>query len=139
MSTEHLPLDAIVEWTRGTATCVPSEHNRSALAVNYERIQSSERMANGTLRQYYVADKRSWSLSWDMLPAPSEETVDGKAGGRDIERFYLATPGVFTMKIKHADSNLDETVTVVFSSFDKTHVRRGKYDFWDISVGLDQV
>lgn len=96
-------------------------------------------MANGTLRQYYVSDKRTWSLSWDMLPAPSEETVDGKAGGSDIENFYLGTPGEFTLRVTHADSDLDEEVQVVFSSFDKTHVRRGSYDFWDVSVSMEQV
>lgn len=139
MSTEYLALDSIVTWTRGAVECRPTEHNRSALAVSYERIKSSDRMANGTLRQYYVTDKRTWSLSWDMLPAPSSETVDGAAGGIEIEKFYLQTPGEFTLKIVHADSDLDEEVQVVFSSFDKTHVRRGKYDLWDLSVAMEQV
>lgn len=136
---KHLNLKSIVVWTRNGATIQPTEHNRSELSVSDERIKSSDRMNNGRLRQYYVADKRTWSLSWSMIPAPSEETVDGKAGGSAIENFYRSTPGEFTMRIQHADTDLDETVTVVFSNFSKVHARRGAFDFWDVSVSLEEV
>lgn len=136
---EYLPLKSIITWDRNGTTCIPTEHNRSELSVDIDRIKESDRMANATLREYYVADKRSWSVSWDMLPAPSSETVDGNAGGVEIESFYYSTPGEFDMRIQHADSDLDSTVRVVFDSFDKTHVRRGKVDFWDVSVGLTEV
>lgn len=136
---EPLPLTSIIRWNRDGTVCEPTEHSRSELSVDFERTNSSDRMADATLRQYYVADKRSWSVSWDMVPAPTSETVDGKAGGAEMQEFYYNTPVEFDMTIQHADSNLDETVKVVFSSFSKTHVRRGLYDFWDVSVGLDEV
>lgn len=136
---EYLDLKAIVTWNRNGVVCIPSEHNRTAMGAGNERIKHSNRMKNGRLRQYYVADKRTWTISWDMLPAPDSETVDGKAGAASIEKFHNETAGEFTMTIQHADSSLDETVLVVFSDFDKTHVRRGKYDFWDISVGIEEV
>lgn len=136
---EPLPLTSIIKWDRGGVICEPTEHSRTELNVDFERTASSSRMADATLRQYYVADKRSWSVSWNMVPAPTSETVDGKAGGAEMQNFYYSTPVEFLMTIQHADSGLDETVLVVFSSFGKTHVRRGLYDFWDISVGLDEV
>lgn len=134
-----LPITSIIEWQRGTTTVVPTEHNRDAVGVSYDRIEYSDRMNNGRLRKYYVNDKRTWSVAWTMLPAPSEETVDQKAGGHEMEQFYLNTPGEFLLTIKHADGTLDEEpIKVVFSSFSKTHVRRGAYDFWDLNLSMEE-
>lgn len=135
----NLPLTSIIEWIKPGSTIRPTEGNRSELSVDFERIEDRERMANARLRSYFVADKRSWSVSWDMIPAPSEETVDEAAGGEEIENFYRTTPGSFTMTIQHKDSNLDETVEVMFASYDKTHVARGAHDIWNISVSLEEV
>ena len=134
-----LPLTSIIEWERDGVVCIPTEHSRSELNVDYERIGSSDRMANGRMRTYHVADKRTWSVSWNMVPAPSSETVDEKAGGAEMEEFYLNTKGEFLLRIKHADSGLDIEVPVVFTSFDKTHVRRGIVDFWDVSASIGEV
>lgn len=133
-----LPITSIMEWRRGDAVCKPTEGNRSQLDVDYEDIQSSDRMANGRLRKYHTARKRSWSVSWTMLPAPTSETVDGNAGGAEMEKFYNETPIEFLMSIKHKDTGLDETVTVVFTSFSKTHVARGAFDMWDLSVSMEE-
>lgn len=127
-----------MEWTRGTTVCKPSDHSRSALSVSTERIGESDRMANGRLRKYHVADKRQWSTSWSLLPAPSELTVDEKAGAAEMEQFYKDTKGEFQMKITNKDSNLDETVTVVFTEFDKDIAKRGAYDMWNISVTVEE-
>lgn len=135
----NLPITSIIEWSDGTTVCRPTEGNRSELSVDFERIKESERMANGRLREYYVADKRTWSVSWDMLPAPTSETVDGNAGGAEMEAFYKSHPGEILLTIKHKDSSLDETVPVVLSSFDKTHVARGAFDMWDLSVSMEEV
>ena len=48
-----------------------SDHNRGELGINFERIEQKRRMVNGTMRSYHVADKRSISISWDMLPSRS--------------------------------------------------------------------
>jgi hypothetical protein len=48
-----------------------SDHNRGELGINIERIEQKRRMVNGTMRSYHVADKRSVSISWDMLPSRS--------------------------------------------------------------------
>ena len=134
-----LPLGTIMEWQRGAVICKPSDHSRSELDVSTERIGSSERMANARLRKFHIADKRTWSASWTLLPAPSEMTADEKAGGKEIEAFFKDTKGEFTMKITNVDASMDETVTVVFTDFNKSVAKRGAYDLWNVSVSIEEV
>lgn len=46
-----------------------SDDNRGALDFGIERIETRERMINGRMRSYHVADKINLSVSWDMLPS----------------------------------------------------------------------
>lgn len=46
-----------------------SDHNRSTIDLANERIEQRQRMANGTMRSYFIADKLTISLSWDMIPS----------------------------------------------------------------------
>jgi hypothetical protein len=46
-----------------------SDHNRSELSLSYERIETRQRMINGTMRSYHVADKVSVNTSWSRLPS----------------------------------------------------------------------
>jgi hypothetical protein len=48
-----------------------SDHNRESLSVSTERIEQRQRMANGTMRSYHIADKLNISISWSMLPSRS--------------------------------------------------------------------
>lgn len=50
---------------------VLSDHNRSPLDFSIERIEQRERMINGRMRSYHVADKISISTSWDLIPSRS--------------------------------------------------------------------
>lgn len=115
-----------------------SDHNRGELTVNNERIETSKRMANGKLRKYVVADKRKFSVSWTDLPSTVTNTVDGFWGGREIINFCRAQAGAVTLKLTHGDS-ASETFTVVISSFNHDIKKRGAYDFWDISIELEEV
>ena len=91
-----------------------SDHNRSALDFNVQRIENRQRMVNGRMRSYWVADKRQLSVSWEMLPsrayssdpnfnpttgAPTstvdEYTVDGGAGGVELLDWYENHSGTF--------------------------------------------
>ena len=93
-----------------------SDHNRSPISVGNERIEKRERMINGRMRSYHVADKFRFDFSWDMLPSrsyssvpefnkdtgkssmfgafglstgqDSEYTVDGGAGGAELLDWY---------------------------------------------------
>lgn len=115
-----------------------TDHNRSAVSIDVERIETAKRMANGTMRKYHVADKRTWSCSWEMLPNTNAFTVDKHGGADDLENFYDTTRGAFTLKLTLGNGP-EETYTVMFKEFSKTLNKRGKFDFYDVSVTLEEV
>lgn len=115
-----------------------SEHNRAELSVDVERIETTTRTVNGSLRKWFVADKRTWSTSWDMLPHSATFTVDNKWGGSEIENFYNTVPGDFYISIRQPDGS-GGIYHVVFKSFSKTVQKRGRYEFWNIDVSLEEV
>lgn len=48
-----------------------SDHNRSSLDFGIQRIENRQRMVNGRMRSYWIADKRTLSVSWEMIPSRS--------------------------------------------------------------------
>jgi len=88
-----------------------SDHNRSPIDFAPERIEKRERMINGRMRSYHIADKKGLSLSWDMLPSRAyagpplhdnsgntsvySNTADGGAGGNELLQWYKDHKGPF--------------------------------------------
>ena len=92
-----------------------SDHNRGPIDASYKRIETRQRMVNGRMRSYHIADKKTLRVSWDNLPSRSyssspefvtttglptvgsrtEYTADGGAGGADIKRWYDEHVGSF--------------------------------------------
>lgn len=130
-----------------------TEHNRQPLSINVNRIEQSSRMANGTTRKYFIADKLSISASWEMVPSFRNETVDGAWGAEDLKNFYesAAGRGAFRIKlnptvfstdlVEQSDGALadDYTYTVMFTSCDFTVMKRGLQPFWSVNISLEQV
>ena len=48
---------------------VLSDDNRQPIDFTINRIEKRERMINGRMRSYHIADKRSITVSWNMLPS----------------------------------------------------------------------
>lgn len=48
-----------------------SDHNRSPIDFSTIRIEDRKRMITGRMRSYHVADKKTISCSWDLLPSRS--------------------------------------------------------------------
>lgn len=115
-----------------------TEENRSEVTVDIERIEDGDRMANGRMRKWFVADKHTWSVSWDMTAHSSVHTVDGKWGGSDMENFYLNNPGEFYLYVRKPDGT-DEQFLVTFEDFSRRIQKRGVYEFWSISMTLEEV
>jgi hypothetical protein len=46
-----------------------SDHNRAPIDFKTTRIEKRERMINGRMRSYHIADKLTISTSWSMLPS----------------------------------------------------------------------
>jgi hypothetical protein len=130
-----------------------TEHNRSEFSVTPIRIERQERMANGSLRKYVIADKKSFSLSWTMLPSFRNETVDGAWGAEDLKAFYESTLGQGTFDIMINPTSFDPAVnlentgvladdytyTVTFTSCDFVVVKRGIQAYWNVNMSMEQV
>lgn len=137
LSVAHATSGSIVFRT-GSVSLVPtgteynnfiilSDHNRSEIDFTPERIEKRERMVNGRMRSYHVADKLKLSTSWDNLPSrafalqPTFDsngissvepiTVDGGAAGNDLLKWYEDHVGSFWVYIaydKHSAFGTDD-------------------------------
>lgn len=153
-----------------------TDDNRQELKFTPTRIENKERMINGRMRSYYIADKLSLSTSWSNIPSRShasdpnfslttgksstsgnslyEYTTDGGAGGAEILDWYDAHKGSFWVYLSYdkysnfgsgaeAKTHLaqyGQVIEMFISSFDYSVTKRGGiYDFWDVSVTLEEV
>lgn len=108
--------DSITDITLLNQFLVLSDHNRSSMNFGTQRIEQRQRMVNGRMRSFYVADKLTINLSWSMLPSrgfaykakfnelgnatsPADiqdrYTADGGAGGVEMLQWYETHPGPF--------------------------------------------
>jgi hypothetical protein len=67
-----------------------TDHNRDAISISQELIETQERMANGTMRKYVISQKDTISVSWSYVPSRTSETADLNNGAAWIESFYRA-------------------------------------------------
>ena len=89
-----------------------TDDNRQTLQFKNERIEKRERMINGRMRSYHIADKLTLSTSWTQIPSRSHDdipnfdpvtglsskksyTTDGGAGGADLLEWYDEHKGSF--------------------------------------------
>ena len=145
-----------VTGTTSTAslTYYLSDHNRSPVQQSYEIIQNSKRMANGTMRKYVVASKKSWSVSWDMFPGVSSKTVDGYLGAMSLQALYDNHYDIPITLNMYAGSTTGPTgakqtlpaptagtpTKVFISSFSCTINKRfGDIDYWSVSMEFVEV
>jgi hypothetical protein len=102
-----------------------SDHNRSEMQFNPQRIEQRQRTINGRMRSYHIADKLSMSVSWTMLPSRAyytvsdfnevgaspnknqtgEFTTDGGAGGVQLLDWYENHQGPFWMFLSYDKYN----------------------------------
>lgn len=150
--TMYLPVGSIITLNSNIKL---SEHNRQPVSISHNRIERQQRMSNGTLRKFFVADKQSISVSWNMLPSIASMTVDGGLGAVDIKGFYEGTAAkaagaysgrsVFDVTIKYG--NTTKTMEMVFSSCSFEIVKRNvkektgdnPQEFWNVSITMEEV
>jgi len=132
-----------------------SDHNRSDISFNTNRLENRKRMVNGHMRSYHIADKMNVSFSYNLLPSRSfsgnqsftasgqyvsdlvEYTADGGAGGAELLDWYSSNPGSFYMFLSYDKpqnftvgvyENLDkysDVMEVFVSDFSYNVVKRG--------------
>lgn len=152
MSTVYLPVgSALFVDTSTNDTPVwqkLTEHNRSQITLDNNRIEKTQRMSNGTLRKLFVADKKTFSTSWTMLPSYSTMTVDGGWGAEDLRSFYYGAKGQQTFKLRISyNGTRTEDFIVSFQTCNFTVVKRNvkakssdtPQEFWDVSLAMEQV
>jgi len=142
------------KWDLGPNYLYISDNNRSELAVSFERIEYKQRMINGTMRSYHVADKKNFSTSWDRLPSRKTQVTEYSAssdfaGGQEMLKWYEDHTGDFWMLLVYdVDSTVStanikknvEKVNVFFESFSYNVVERGSnLDLWNIDLSLVEV
>jgi hypothetical protein len=147
------------KWDLGSEYLYLSDNNRSELSVSFERIEYKQRMINGTMRSYHVADKKNFSTSWENLPSrktqvteysDKEEDKRNKfAGGQEMLKWYEEHTGDFWMLLVYdidpevSTSNIRqnvEKVNVFFESFSYNIVKRGlDLDLWNIDLSMVEV
>jgi len=117
-----------------------TDDNRQPLQFKNERIEKRERMINGRMRSYHIADKLTLSTSWSLIPSRSHDdvptfntvsglspnkayTTDGGAGGADMLEWYESHKGSFW----------------VFLAYDKKGIFKGTTDQYDQLQQYNQV
>jgi hypothetical protein len=121
-----------------------SDDNRSPLDFKPNRIEQRERMINGRMRSYHVADKFTLSTSWEMLPSRSyftvpefnpttgkspyagvnsqEHTTDGGAGGVELLDWYENHKGSFWVYLaydKYSNFGKDQNAYAHLSQYNQ--------------------
>lgn len=142
----------VPEGREGEDFIILSDHGRTELAFNKERIENRRRLINGGMRSYHIADKITMSWSWDMLPSRSfsndplfsnitgkqtstsvEYTADGGAGGVDLIKWYEENPGSFYMFLAY--DRFDKFDNLAYANMDKySEVLEVYFSSFDYSV-----
>lgn len=114
-----------------------TDHNRQPTTMTVDQIENPQRMANGSMRKYFVASKRNYTFTWNNVPGSSNNTVDGFWGARDIEQFYFSNPQSFSLVLHYVSG--DQTIQVFFSSFENDPQFRYGDDYYNLTIGLEEV
>lgn len=118
----------VPQGDEGTDFIIVSDHNRSEISFTQERIETRQRMINGGMRSYWIADKLTISSSWERLPSRPFDgnvifdnngnivttnyisyTVDGAAGGVDMLNWYENHPGSFYLFLSYDKYRINGT------------------------------
>lgn len=130
-----------------------TDHNRQPINIGVTRIGTDNRMVNGRLRRYAVAKKRTFSVTWENIPAVAIPgnggmgTVDSGYGGQDLLDWHDAHDGAFSVKFrkgtdsaKTAGDGTIETVSVMITDFSHDVNKRGPHqDLWTVSLTFEEV
>lgn len=127
MTAIYLPVGSLIKFN----SVALSEHNRNPMSLGYNRIEKTQRMANGSLRKYFIKDKKTLNVSWEQLPSYSNYTVDGGYGALDIKTFYEGSLGKssFPVTISYStqSGSTTETLNMFFTNFSCEVTKRNVY------------
>lgn len=140
----------------GNEFMILSDDNRQPIDISSQRIERRERMVNGRMRSYHIADKIALSTSWENLPSrafsespefgqdgkptslpQNSYTTDGGAGAADIVDWYERYTGSFWVFLAYDKlppsgeyggmAKYSQIIEVMFSDFSHSISKRGTY------------
>jgi hypothetical protein len=151
MATLTLPVGSLLKFN----SLALSEHNRNPMSMSSIRIEKTQRMSNGSMRKFHIADKKRINVSWTSLPSYSTFTVDGGMGAIDLQNFYNgsaakaanALSGRNTFEVTLKTGTDTQTFEMIFSSFSCDIIKRNIHnvagdtpqEFWSVSLSLEEV
>ena len=102
----HVPdgheVNAVPDPIENSRFIILSDHNRGPIDIKNNRIEQKERTINGKMRSFYIADKSTFSVSWQNLPSRSFSSIANfdKETGKLLWEAQLpaaghATPAVY--------------------------------------------
>ena len=152
MATIYLPVGSLIYLNSSLKL---SEHNRQPVSISTNRIEKTQRMSNGTLRKFFISDKKSINVSWNILPSFSSFTLDGGYGAMDIKAFYEGTAakgsgnlsGRSSFDVSLSYGGTTETLTMIFTSCSFELIKRNvkqvsgdtAQEFWNVSLSMEEV
>ena len=152
MATIYLPVGSLLYFN---STLKLSEHNRQPVSLTNNRIEKTQRMSDGTMRKFFITDKKQINVSWTMLPSYYTYTVDGGYGAVDIKNFYEGTASKasgalsgqsnFDVTISYGGSS--QTLNMIFTSCSFEIIKRNvkestgdtPQEFWNVSLSMEEV
>lgn len=116
-----------------------TDHNRSGISIDTNRLVNDIRTQFGDLRRYYRADKKTFSVSWSMIPQDSEYTVDRNLGAEDMVALFESLTGVVDLTIYY-DFGEEQKYNVVINTYSSELLKRWlPYRFYEVSLEMEQV
>ena len=156
----HVPLGSEVRAEiidpSGNEFLILSDDNRQPIDIASQRIEKRERMVNGRMRSYHIADKVAISTAWENLPSrafsedpefgldgrptssPEQKWItDGGAGAADLVDWYERYTGSFWVYLAYdklsgsgdygSMSKYNQVIEVMFSDFSHSISKRGTF------------
>ena len=92
-----------IDWNGTTGTWYNlTDHNRQPIQYSPQRIEQVQRMADGSMRKFVIANKAVYDISWQMVPTATQTitsqsgktitsyqpTVDGNYGAGFMKAFF---------------------------------------------------
>lgn len=95
--------------------------------------------ARGTIKKYIIAEKKTWDISWTMLPQYAYDTYDGY-GARDSIRALALSGNTVTLRVRN-EYDEEFVYTAWIQDYSEKLVRRdfiANIFLYDVSISLQE-
>lgn len=119
-----------------------TDQGRTPVSIVREERKIENELANGNLRKYIKAVKRTFSCEWSWLPDYDEQTLDGGAGRLTLKSLIVDDNGQsHILRIYDRSGGMDE-YEVFVESYEESLTRRDPVSglfLWNASVTFREV